>query len=207
MANGYIKHRVTIGGSTLLMHNGQTADPLNKYAKAMKTITSDRALKKTDEGIEQLMRIEYEAGLYLDSKKRVILQSRVLEAHLSEAARRTKEGKLALAGMFVDTDGVLEYDGGPLSLAELLDSDDHRFTTGVGVNGSTVMRTRPLFTNWKTTFEVSVLGEMAGSSSLRAWLENGGNFIGIGDYRPRYGRYELKAFEVLAEKKSLKAAA
>lgn len=206
MANGYSKFRITIGGDTLLMHNGQTADPLNKYAKAMKAITSDRQLKKTDEGIAQLMRIEYEAGLYLNSKNQVILPSRILEAHISEAARKTREGKNALAGMFVDTDGLLEYEGGPLTVKQLLDSEEHRLTIPVRVQANRVIRTRPLFRNWQTTFEVSVLEEMVSPSSLQAWLENGGNFVGLGDYRPRYGRYELRAMEAV-KPKNLKAAA
>ena len=208
MATGYLKHRITIGGDTLLMHNGQTADPLNKYAKAMKAITSDRQRKKTDEGIQELMRVEYEAGLYLNAKGQVILPSRILEAHISEAARKTKEGKSALAGMFVDTDGLLEYEGGPLTVKQLLDSEDHRLTVPVCVNQSRVIRTRPLFHNWQTTFEVSILEEMVSSSSLKIWIENGGNFVGLGDYRPRYGRYELRKFEVVAApKKGLKVAA
>ena len=207
MASGYIKHKVTIGGSTLLMHNGQTADPLNKFAKAMKAITSDKQRKKTDEGIEELMRVEFEAGLYLNAKNQVILPTRILESHISEAARKTKEGKQALAGMFVDTDGILSYAGGPLTVKQLLDSDEHRLSIPVCVNQSRVIRTRPLFRDWSATFEVSILEEMVSSSSLKTWLENGGNFVGIGDYRPRYGRYELRAFDVVAQPKKLRAAA
>lgn len=194
----YIKHRITIAGEKLIQHNGQTADPLNKYTKAMKTITSDRALKKTDEGIAELMKIEFEAGLYLNAKKQVIIPSRILEAHIAEAARKTKEGKSALAGMFVDTDAILAYDGGPLTVKELIASDEHRLTVGVGVNNARIMRTRPLFSNWSATFDVSVLSEMAGSKTLETWITNGGKFVGIGDYRPRYGRYEIQQFEVLA---------
>lgn len=195
--SGYIQHRITVGGDKILLHNGQTADPLNKYAKAMKEITSDRALKKTDEGIVSLMKIEYEAGLYLNAKKQVIIPSRVLEANIAEGARKTKEGKSALAGMFVDSDAVLEYAGGPLTVKQLLESEEHRLTVGVGVNNSRIMRTRPLFTDWKATFEVSVLAEMAGSTALKTWLTNAGKFIGLCDYRPRYGRYEVLSFEVL----------
>ena len=150
-------------------------------------------------------RIECEAGLYLNAKKQVILPTRVLEAHIAEGARKTKEGPRALAGMFVDTDGVLAYDGGPLSVAEILDSEDHQLRLSVVVGQAKVMRVRPIFTNWSTTFEVSILEEMVTSDMLRTWITNGGDFVGIGDYRPRYGRYDLRKFEV--SKVSLKAAA
>jgi hypothetical protein len=139
--------------------------------------------------------VEYEAGLYLNAKRQVILPSRVLEAHISLAARKTKEGKQSLAGMFVDTDGLLNYEGGPLTVDELLDSEEHRLVVPVRVGMARVIRTRPMFRNWSTTFKVSVLDELVTPSTLRAWIINGGNLIGIGDYRPRYGRYELRAFD------------
>ena len=202
MSSGYIKHKVTIGGDTLIMHNGQTADPLNKYAKALKAVTSDKQRKKTDEGIVEMGNIEYEAGLYLNAKNQVILPSRVVEAHIAEAARKTKEGKTALAGMFVDTDGVLEYEGGPLTVKQLVASPDHRLTVPVAVNQSKVIRVRPLFRNWSCSFEVSILEEMAGTATLQTWLNNGGNFVGLGDWRPRYGRYEVRAVEVIRSRKA-----
>jgi hypothetical protein len=205
MSTGYQKVNVSIGGDQLIMHNGQTADPLNKYAKALKAVTSDKARKKTDEGIVEMGRIECEAGLYLDAKNRVILPTRVLEAHISEGARKTKEGKSALAGMFVDTDGVLAYDGGPLTVAKILDSAAHQLRLSVVVGQAKVMRVRPFFQNWSTTFQVSILEEMVTPEMLKTWITNGGNFVGIGDYRPRYGRYDLKKFEVV--KVDMKAAA
>ena len=38
-----------IGTAPLVMHNGQTADPLNKYAKMLKAISGKR--KKTGGGL------------------------------------------------------------------------------------------------------------------------------------------------------------
>jgi hypothetical protein len=47
----------------LIMHNGQTADPLNKWSKSLKQISSKRM--KTDADYEEMARIEFMAGLYL----------------------------------------------------------------------------------------------------------------------------------------------
>jgi hypothetical protein len=194
-STGYLKFKVSIAGDHLLMHNGQTADPLNKYAKAMKEITKDRQRKGTEEGIIALGNVEFEAGLYLNPKKQVIIPSRVLEAHLTEGAKKTKEGKLALAGMFVDTDATFTYDGGPLSLRELIESPDHRLQMGVTVGQGTVQRVRPYFTGWQACFQVSILEEIVTPSMLKTWITNGGSFVGLCDYRPRYGRYSLKSME------------
>lgn len=191
MSNGYVKYRVLIGGDAALQHNGQAVDPLNKYAKAMKEITKDKTRKNTEEGIVALGNVEYEASLYVDSKGKVVWPSRVLEAAIAAGAKKTKEGKTALASSFVDTDGVLEYEGGPLTVKQLIESEDHRLTVGVRIQQSRLMRVRPFFKNWKATFDVSVLEEQVNASTLKTWIENAGSFCGLGDWRPRYGRFEL----------------
>lgn len=200
MSDGYIRHKVVISGDAALQHNGQAVDPLNKYAKAMREIHKDKARKGTEEGIVALGNVEYEASLYLDAKGRVIWPSRVLEACIAAGAKRTKEGKSALAAMFVDTDGVLEYEGGPLSVAKLIASEDHRLTVGVRIQQSRLMRVRPFFKNWTASFEVSVLGEQVNTSTLTTWIENAGSFCGLGDWRPRYGRFELSSISVIRGK-------
>jgi len=50
------------GLSPLLCHNGQTADPQNAYAKAMKAVSGKR--KKTDADFDEMSRLEWLAGLY-----------------------------------------------------------------------------------------------------------------------------------------------
>jgi hypothetical protein len=143
--------------------------------------------------------IEYQAGLYLNNKGQVIVPSRVLESVLVEGAKKSKEGKLALSGMFVDTDGILEYEGGALSVKQLLDSPEHRICVAVRIGMSKVMRTRPHFKNWRTTFKVSVNEQVANEAQLKRWLEDAGAYVGIGDWRPRHGRYELENFNAVRQ--------
>ena len=80
-----------VGVAPLLMHNGQTADPLNKFAKAMKEIAGKR--KKTEADLVELARIEYLAGLYMGPNGPVI-PSVMLEAAITEGAKKAKNGKL-----------------------------------------------------------------------------------------------------------------
>lgn len=187
----YKQYHVVIGGNILLMHNSQTADPLNKYAKAMKQFPR----KKTEADLYAMARIEYEAGLYLNSKGEVVIPSRLLEANIVSGARVQKDGKTALAGLFVDTDAIFTYEGGPLSVQQLLDSDEHRLTVPVTVNQSKIMRTRPQFKNWEADFTVSIDENLVNESQLKKWLDNAGGTKGLGDWRPRYGRYLVKKFE------------
>ena len=195
MASGYIQYEVTLEGDSLIMHNGRTSNPLDPFAKAMKEISGKR--KKTDADLEALSNIEFQAGLYTDEKERVIIPSRVLESVLVEGAKKSKEGKLALSGMFVDTDAILEYEGGPMTVKQLTESPDHRLCVAVRVGMAKVMRTRPHFKNWKAKFKVSVSDTVANESQLRRWIEDAGTLVGIGDWRPRHGRYEVVSFQAV----------
>jgi hypothetical protein len=141
--------------------------------------------------------LEYEAGLYLDSQKRVILPSKLLEAAIVEGAKCDKEGQLALAGLYVDTDAVLEYEGGPLAVADLIESDAHRLVAGVTVGQGTVMRTRPIFKNWRATFLVSLNPESANERQLQQWVQKCGSVKGLCDWRPRHGRFVVEQFQAV----------
>jgi len=200
---GYTQYEVELAGDSLIMHNGQTADPLNPFSKAMKEISGKR--KKTDSDYEAMANIEFKAGLYVDAKNNVIIPSRVLESVLVEGAKKSKEGKLALSGMFVDTDAAFTYEGYPMTIDELMDSPEHRLCVAVRVGMAKVMRTRPHFKDWTATFKVSLNTDVANENQLKRWVDDAGAYVGIGDWRPRHGRYEIVNFAMA--KKPLKKVA
>jgi hypothetical protein len=54
------------------------------------------------------------------------------------------------------------------------------------------MRTRARFpSGWQVTFPVVVLDGGATKAQLQDALQDAGFYEGIGDYRPRYGRFEV----------------
>ena len=190
---GYKQYQCNVEIPQLLLHNCTMADPLNPITKEMKLISKKRV--KTDEDFIEMARIEYFAGLYLSAKREVIIPSRLFEAMIATGAKKTKEGKISLSSVFVDTDAVITYDGGPLNPEELWASETHRLVVPVGVNNSKVMRTRPKFENVKASFLVSLNQEQAQADQLRKWIVTGLSTSGLGDGRPRYGRGRLVHFE------------
>ena len=62
MAWQTLKYKLT-SSSDMLLHNGQMANPLNKWAKLSRQISSKRA--KTDADYEEMARIEFFASLYM----------------------------------------------------------------------------------------------------------------------------------------------
>ena len=79
-----------IGISPLIMHNGQTADPLNKFARELKQLSGKR--KKTDEDYAAMAKIEWMAGLYVNNDGYLIVPSFVIESAIYEGAKKQKLG-------------------------------------------------------------------------------------------------------------------
>jgi len=177
-----------VGVAPLIMHNGQTADPLNHFAKEMKKITSKRM--KTDADLEQLAKIEWYASLYTNNGKPCI-PSEVIESCFTEAAKKTKSGKKALIGFYCPAHSELIYDG-PSDPEEMWKSDKFRFTTAVRLNGRTkVMRTRCRFEQWGATIAVMFDPSTFNEPEIFDILKTAGEVIGLCDWRPKFGRFQV----------------
>lgn len=70
----------------------------------------------------------------------------------------------------------------------------------VVVQRSGITRIRPAFlAGWRASFELQVLTpEYISPADLLDVLTNAGRLVGIGDFRPTYGRFQIVQFEVLA---------
>lgn len=191
------------GLSPLLLHNGQAIDPLNQYAKEMKRISKKRA--KTDEDQGLMSRIEWFMSMYhngttdqiqdgeitIDPGARVTLPATSIEAMLVMGAKKLKLGGSAKAGLIVEDDAPLEYDG-PTDINKLFAAGKHLHRVAVRVGTARVMRTRPIFRVWASRvtvlFDTAVIDEPQVFDILKA----AGQQVGIGDWRPRFGRFEAE---------------
>jgi hypothetical protein len=172
----------------LILHNGQLADPLNYYAKEMKKIAGKR--HKTEADLEELARLEWHGSLYV-SAGQVCIPGELLEAHLVEAARKLRKGQQAKAGLFCDGTFHLVYPG-PTELHALWADETFRLSTGVRVQRSRLIRTRPIFPTWRLAAEVLYNPSQLNLSEIQEFFRIGGEQIGLGDWRPRFGRYVVE---------------
>ena len=184
---------ITIRGiAPLLMHNGQLANPLNPLAKEMKKVTSVRT--KTDEHHLELQRLEFLAGLYVDEKNRIVLPSEVLESTLVEGAKKAKLGKQFKAAVSVWDAALLEY-GEQLTPEQLwAKAETYADVRGVKISKARIMRTRPRFNQWKATFTVHWAEDQITIDQLRQAVDDAGRQVGMCDYRPKFGRFDVVAF-------------
>ena len=184
MAWQEIQYKLT-SSAPLLMHNGQTADPTNKWAKALKQVSSKR--KKTDADYEELARLEFAAGLYMDADGPV-LPSYVIESMIVNAAKKVREGPTAKSGCFCMNHARLEYDG-PRTVEELWADEQFRFSAIVRVGQARVARTRPLFNEWSAIITLSIEDEVTNITRVDDWMQIAGTQVGLCDWRPKFGRF------------------
>lgn len=172
--------------SPLLLHNGQTCDPMNSFSKMLKQISSKR--DKTDADFEEMARIEWYASLYLSNGK-ICLPDEVIEAALIGGAKKFKAGKQAQAGLFATHHAILEFDGSDLDIDELWKRDTNRYTRGARIGTSKVMRTRFRVDEWKAKIEVAYDPGLFNEDKVIEILGVTGAIVGIGDWRPKFGRF------------------
>jgi hypothetical protein len=178
--------RIT-GAAPLILHNGQTADPLNQFSKSIAEITGKR--KKTDADHREVARREWFAGLYIADGK-VCVPYQLLEAMLIEGAKKHKRGPAAKAGLMVEAHAPLKYDG-PENPGELWEDERFQLRVACKVGTSKVMRTRPIFKEWSLAPVVKYLPDLLNPAEVLSFLVAGGNQVGIGDWRPRFGRFNV----------------
>jgi hypothetical protein len=193
MATMYRSLSFSIKGTyPLMFHNGRLADPLNHYAKAMKEITSKR--KKTDADHQALYDLEWEGSLYVNDQNQVIIPGINIEAAFIEGAKKQRLGPAFKAGFLCDEDFPLKHDG-PKDIEKLKSMDRFRDKRGVKVNGSRVIRCRPIFGSgngwWGLDFTVQYLPDVLNESQVRSTLDIIGRLVGLGDHKPKYGRFEV----------------
>lgn len=172
----------------LLMHNGQMANPLNKWAKLMKQISSKRA--KTDADYEEMARIEFLASLYM-SPEGPVLPSFVIDATLTNGAKKSKEGMSAKSGAFCLDNAVLEYDG-PRTADELWQDETFRHVALVRVGTARVARTRPIFNEWTAIVSVNIETGIVNPARVDDWFAVAGTQVGLCDWRPQNGRFQAQ---------------
>ena len=176
----------------MLMHSDRFANPLDPATKAHKALTSNR--KKTDDVHEAIARSEYIGALYID-RDGPFLPSFNLDSCFVEAAKMQKLGKHAKRAMMVMEDKIyLKYDG-PRDANEMV--ADPRFVDArsVRVGMARLTRYRPRFNDWEAQCSLAVDTDQINENEVRVILENAGRLVGVGDFRPKFGRFTVEVME------------
>ena len=183
--------RLTLQGTApLLMHNSRLANPLDPATKALSKATGKR--KKTEDDHAEIARLEFLGSLYFDEEIGPYLPGENLQRALLDAARMNRRGKDVERGLFVTTDiNPLVYTG-PRTREALWDDENFRHMASVKVTTSRTMRCRPIFREWATEVEAAFDPNVLDMGDIEGMAERSGLYIGLCDWRPRYGRFQVE---------------
>lgn len=180
------------GTSPLIMHNGLLADPDNKFSQELAKVAKGKA-----KDLLKASRIEWMGSLYLNEQGEPCLPVDVVLSALVDGAKAHKMGKQVKAGVYdiIGTDSfALQYTG-PRDIDKLAELAEFRDRRGVRVQMSRVMRTRPIFRKWAIDIELEFDPSLISRDELLTALTRTGKAVGMGDYRPRFGRFIVENFK------------
>ncbi len=180
-----------IGTAPLLMHSDKAADPLSPESKEMAPISKKRV--KTEDDHRALAHLEWKAGMYFDATEGPYIPGQNIQKMLILAARSAKQGKaVESAAMVQDNTNRLVYDG-PRDLEGLWKrGEEFQDRRSVVVSARRIMRTRPCFRQWELRFTVVFDESRLDEAQIRQFVEYAGRYVGLGDYRPRFGRFVVQ---------------
>lgn len=137
-------------------------------------------------------KIEAERCLYKNTKGEIyqpaehIFQSMVKAAVDFKFEKKRTYKDVITSGILVEPDEI------PL----IYDSSYEIDARGVVIQRSRIVRWRPRFNNWKLNFTINILDdENISVPVLKEILEKAGATKGIGDYRPRFGRFMVTQYK------------
>lgn len=183
------------GTSPLLMHSDKLANPLDDLTKAHKALTNKK--KKTDDDHIAIAKSEWMASLYLGADGPIIPGQNV-KGMLVEAGVLKRQATAFKRALEVFEDEVPLHYRGPKDAEAMYQDPEFRDVRSVVVSGKRIMRYRPCFKRWSLTATLVYFEDMINESDLLAALADGGQYIGLGDFRPNNGgKFGRFTFEVL----------
>lgn len=176
------------GNAPLVMHNDRMADPLNEHTRSLKLLTSKRTKTESDHSL--IARTEFEGALYHDDEKGPYIPSDNVLRCLVEAGKLRKPSKgpeVKRTVIIINDILPLHYEG-PRGIDELFEAGFF-YRKSVGINQKRVMKTRPRFEEWSLSVPAVIDTTRLDLDLLRAIIADAGEYIGLGERRPMFGRF------------------
>jgi hypothetical protein len=182
------------GVAPLIMHAGRLADPLDDVAVELARFTSKR--KKTISDHRRIADLEFLGGMWVVDDQPCI-PAEAVEASICQAAASRRAKSIFRSGVSVQTNAILQHPG-PGTIDGLLRDPNYRLRVPVAIGGRRLMRTRPRFCQWWVMEAIGYLPSLVNSTDLIEVLMMAGDQVGVGDWRPKFGRFVVNVEEPTA---------
>lgn len=170
--------------------------PIDKVSiDAMKALT--KVLQKNPDNEEAYTK-EAALGVYKNDKEILCIPSTHIEGALVKSGveeRVAGKGKKTYKD-YMKAFILIEPDMIPINPQKY--EIDRKF---VIIQRARILRTRPLFkSGWEAIFNMTILDDTIPVDTVRDILIRAGSYVGIGDWRPKFGRFEVIKFEEVKRK-------
>lgn len=205
MNNELKTFKVSVRGvSPLIMHNSESANPLNKWALEAAPLKKKGA-KKTEVDIAALNEIGFLSSLYWSSElDGLYIPTDNVRKMILEAGRACdqKGAKKQIVGV-----RFTEYLGYQLQVKNRSDIDllkedqSNRYFKIVTVGRAKVPNVRAIFKEWSFDFKIIIDTTIVNVSIVEDWLNYAGDRVGLGGRRPyaptpgEFGRFVIEDFK------------
>lgn len=185
------------GIQPLMLHNVQTADPMNKWSKKLKEVTSQK--DKNDENQLKIIEIQFYAAWYIDEDGHYVLPSDNVLMSFYSGAKEFKKGQKFIENVQIVEDNlIIQFDGMDKSLEQLFDGgcgknvDTRLCGISSGIGGKKkVTATRAFIDKWSVSLTILYDETQISLDDIKRAAEIAGLRKGVGTYRRKYGRYKV----------------
>lgn len=184
------------GTGALLMHNARLSNPLDPAAKAIKKVSGKR--NKTDDDHAEMARLEFLGSLYHDTDAGPYIPGDNIWRCLYDAAKKSKRGPKVKEGVLITTDvnPLGGYPSRERDADKLWADENFRHFASAKVGQVRVTRCRPIFRTWKVAAEGILDPNVLDFVELEQIAETAGLLIGLGDWRPKFGRFSAEVAKI-----------
>lgn len=193
--------KIKIKGIRPMLHNnGMMADRLYPWKIKLAAIEKTKASKRTDAQWAEYEQLQWLGKLYWsESRKCIAMPVDNLHACLVAGARKAKQGKNFEAAVFFDDEHAAAEVKHALSgktQSEMYADRDYVFRKPVVIGLAKVISIRPMIpTGWTIsttiTYDDSVI---ANAETVVEAMVQAGSLCGLGDWRPRFGRFIVESW-------------
>lgn len=203
-----------IGSRPLLMNSDQTVDHRHPLAMLKKEITDKRGTK-TEAEIERLMQLKWLGAMHTarfgNDVRPAVPAMNVLRCW-QEGGKHMKKGTAIVASLIIDDPSPIQFPHqaiceGPSGwerLYDILGADERpvyadRRAVNLSPNGGKKSRgpsCRPRFDTWAIDVAFEFEDDALNATDLRKSLDYAAKRVGIGDYRPMFGRFTVEDWQI-----------
>ena len=186
-----------IGIRPILMHSSRLVDPTDpRTQRLQQAVTESKGAKNQNMELNEVKsRLEWEAGIYWTEQDGLHIPAEAVLACLKEGAKKSRQGKQVTAAVITPKDVYPILGKYPKTLDGLWEEGYYK-RCPAKVGQARVIRTRAeIPAGWIIEPEFEFNPADINASDIYKHAEAAGRMVGILDWRPRYGRFEVELID------------